>query len=86
LEKKVEMIFDIHWYSEEKKVKLAVVEFTNYAMVWWERLVVERIRNGERPVSTWEELKAIMKKRYVPQHYYRELFNRLQMITQGNKS
>ena len=27
-----------------------------------------------------------MKKMYVPKHYYRELFNRLQMITQGNKS
>eukprot|EP00258_Populus_trichocarpa_P029082 XP_024445101.1 uncharacterized protein LOC112324795 [Populus trichocarpa] len=85
-EKKMEMIFDIHRYSEEKKVKLAVVEFTDYAMVWWERLVVERRRNRERPVSTWEELKTIMKKRYVPKHYYRELFNRLQMITQGNKN
>jgi hypothetical protein len=84
--KKVEMIFDIHRYSEEKKVELAVVEFTNYAMVWWERLVVERRRNRERSVSTWEELKTIMKKRYVPKHYYRELFNRLQMITRGNKS
>jgi len=84
-EKKVEMIFDIHRYSEEKKVKLVVVEFTDYAMVWWERLVVER-RNRERPVSTWDELKTIMKKRYAPKHYYRELFNRLQMITQGNKS
>jgi hypothetical protein len=71
---------------EEKKVKLVVVEFTNYAKVWWERLVVERRRNRERPVSTWEELKTIMKKRYVPKHYYRELFNRLQMITQGTKS
>jgi len=76
--KKVEMVFDIHRYSEEKKVKLAVVEFTDYAMVWWERLVVERRRNKERPVSTWEELKTIMKKRYVPKHYYRELFNHLQ--------
>jgi len=85
-EKKVEMIFDIHRYSEEKKVKLAVVEFTDYAMVWWERLVIKRSRNIEKSVSTWEELKTIMKKRYVPKHYYRELFNRLQMITQGNKS
>jgi hypothetical protein len=50
-EKKVEMIFNIHRYSEEKKVKLAVVEFTDYAMVWWERLAVER-RNRERPVNT----------------------------------
>jgi hypothetical protein len=80
LEKKGGMIFDIHRYFEEKKVKLAVMEFTDYAMVWWEKLVVERRRNRERPVSTWEELKTIMK-RYVPKHYYQELFNRLQMIT-----
>jgi hypothetical protein len=66
---------------KKKKVKLAIVEFTDYAMVWWERLVVERRRNRERPLSTWEELKTIMKKRYVLKHYYRELFNRLQMIT-----
>jgi len=68
-EKMVEIIFDIHRYSEEKKVKLAVVEFTDYAMVCWERLVVERRRNRERLVSTWEELKTIMKKKYVPKHY-----------------
>jgi hypothetical protein len=52
-EKKVEMIFDIYRYSEEKKVKLVVMEFIDYAMVWWERLVVERKRNRERPVNTW---------------------------------
>jgi hypothetical protein len=67
-EKKVEMLFDIHKYSEEKKVKLVVVEFIEYTMVWWERLVVEKRRNREKPVSTWEELKIIMKKRYVPKH------------------
>jgi hypothetical protein len=33
-ERKLEITFDIHRYSKEKKVKLAVVEFTNYAMVW----------------------------------------------------
>jgi len=47
--------------------------------------VVKKRRDIERPVSIWEELKIIMKKRYVPKHYYRELFNHLQMITQGNK-
>jgi hypothetical protein len=65
-EKKIEMIFDIHRYYEEKTVKLAVVEFTDYTMVWWERLVVERKRNRERLVRTREELKTIMKKMYVP--------------------
>jgi hypothetical protein len=46
--------------------------------------VGERKRNRDRPVSMWEELKTLMKM-YVLKHYYRELFNRLQMITQGNK-
>jgi hypothetical protein len=46
------MIFDSHRYLEEKKVKLLVVEFTDYDMVWWERLVVERRRNRERPINT----------------------------------
>ncbi|GKV05941.1 hypothetical protein SLEP1_g17889 [Rubroshorea leprosula] len=31
-EKKVELVFDCHNYSEEKKVKLATVEFTDYAV------------------------------------------------------
>ena len=35
-EKKVELIFECHNYSEEEKVKLAVIEFTNYAIIWWD--------------------------------------------------
>ena len=35
-EKKVEFIFECHNYSEEKKVKLAVIEFTDYAIIWWD--------------------------------------------------
>ncbi|GKV30806.1 hypothetical protein SLEP1_g39581 [Rubroshorea leprosula] len=31
-EKKVELVFDCHSYSEEKKMKLATVEFTDYAV------------------------------------------------------
>ena len=31
--KKVELVFDCHNYSEEKKVKLDVVEFTDYAII-----------------------------------------------------
>ena len=72
-EKKVELVFDCHNYSEEKKVKLAAVEFTDYAIIWWDQLVLSRTRNLERPINTWEEIKAIMRRRFVPSHYYREL-------------
>ena len=33
-EKKVELIFERHNYSEEQKVKLAIIEFTDYAIIW----------------------------------------------------
>ena len=33
-EKKVEFIFECHNYFEEKKVKIAMIEFTNYAIIW----------------------------------------------------
>ncbi|KAH9705015.1 Endonuclease [Citrus sinensis] len=85
-EKKVELVFDCHNYSEEKKVKLVAVEFTDYAIIWWDQLVLSRRRNRERPINTWEEMKAIMRRRFVPSHYYRELHQRLQSLTQGSRS
>ncbi|KAL2455092.1 CCHC-type domain-containing protein [Abeliophyllum distichum] len=67
-EMRLELIFDCHIYSEEKKVKLAVIEFTDYAFMWWGQLVTNRRRNHERPVETWVDLKALMRRRFVPSH------------------
>ena len=85
-EKKVELVFDCHNYSEDKKVKLAAVEFTDYAIIWWDQVVLNRRRNRERPVDTWEQMKSIMRKRFIPSHYYRDLYQRLQGLTQGARS
>jgi len=85
-EKKIELIFDCHNYSEEKKVKLAVIEFTDYAITWWDQLVTNRRRNYERPVETWGELKAFMRQRFVPIHYYKDFYQKLQNLTQGSRS
>uniref|UniRef100_A0A2N9H7P3 Cupin type-1 domain-containing protein n=1 Tax=Fagus sylvatica TaxID=28930 RepID=A0A2N9H7P3_FAGSY len=57
-EKKVELIFECHNYSEEKK----------------------------RAIETWEEMRAIMRRRFVPSHYYRDLYQKLQSLTQGYRS
>ena len=35
-ERKVELVFDCHHYSENKKVKLVVIEFLDYVIVWWD--------------------------------------------------
>src|SRR5215813_11796833 len=85
-EKKMELIFDCHNYSEDKKVKLAVIEFTDYAIVWWDRLVTSQRRNFEAPIRTWVELKRVMRKRFVPGHYFRDIYQKLQKLTQGSRS
>ncbi|GKV07032.1 hypothetical protein SLEP1_g18843 [Rubroshorea leprosula] len=51
-EKKVELVFDCHNYSEEKNVKLVAMEFTDYVVVWCDQLVLSRRRNREHPVNT----------------------------------
>ena len=79
-------LFDCHKYSEEKKLKLATVEFINYAIVWWDPLILNRRRNYERPIDTWEEIKAVMRRRFVPSQYYRDLLLKLQSLKQGTKS
>lgn len=56
-ERKVEFVFDCHNYSEEKKVKLAAVAFTDYATVWWDQLVIRKRRNWEPPILNWEDMK-----------------------------
>ncbi|KAL3642857.1 hypothetical protein CASFOL_013672 [Castilleja foliolosa] len=68
-ERKVELMFDCHNYSDLKKVKLAAIEFSDYALVWWDQVVTSRRRNHERPIETWTEMKAVMRKRFVPTHY-----------------
>ncbi|XP_016679237.1 uncharacterized protein [Gossypium hirsutum] len=85
-EKKIELVFDCHNYSEIKKVKLAAIEFSDYAMIWWDQLTTSRRRNGERPISTWVEMKAVMRCRFIPSYYHRELYQKLQNLTQGSKS
>ncbi|KAK8515172.1 hypothetical protein V6N12_019220 [Hibiscus sabdariffa] len=61
-EKKIEHIFECHNYSELKKVKLAAIEFTDYALIWLDQLTASRRPNGERPISTWNEMKAVMRR------------------------
>ncbi|KAI3469143.1 hypothetical protein Pfo_025806 [Paulownia fortunei] len=66
--------------------QLAVIEFTDYVIIWWDQLLKERRKNHERLVETWDEMKVIMRRRFIPSYYHRELYNKLQRLTQGSQS
>jgi len=85
-EKKVDWIFECHNYSEAKKVKLVVIEFTDYTLIWWDQNVICRRTSGERLVASWEGMKVLMRRRFVPNYYYKDLYLKLQGLNQGSRS
>ena len=62
-ERKIELVFDCQNLSEMKKVRLAAAEFVGYAINWYDQVVTHRRRNGGPPISTWDELSALMRRR-----------------------
>ncbi|XP_066316535.1 uncharacterized protein [Miscanthus floridulus] len=85
-ELKVDKIFRLHNYSEEKKLAMASLEFDGYALIWWEQLLRDREEDGENPIATWDEMKQEMRICFVPKHYQRDLFDKLQNLKQGSLS
>jgi hypothetical protein len=80
-EMRMDQIFATHYYTEEKRLQLAAVEFTGYVLIWWNQILHMRTR----PTS-WQGMKDLMRHRFVPEHYKRDMYNKLQQLTQGTKS
>ena len=82
-ELKVDKVFRMHNYSEEKKIHMVALEFDKYVLIWWEQVQNQRREYDEPPITTWEEMKYHMRARFVPKHYKRDLFDKLQQMKQG---
>ncbi|XP_052881212.1 uncharacterized protein LOC128289406 [Gossypium arboreum] len=82
----MEIMFCCYKCPKEEKVPLAILAFSDYALSWWTQLVLNHQRNRERDVDSWEQLTQIMRKHFIPPHYYRDIKRRLQRLVQGNRS
>jgi hypothetical protein len=47
--------------------------------------LAEKIGTPLITIDTWEDMKLEMQTHFVPDHYNRDLFNKLQKLTQGTK-
>ena len=83
---KVDKIFHLHKYEEEKKITMASLEFQDYVLIWWEQVIERREARGEPPITTWAQMKDVMTTCFVPTYYNRDLFKKLQLLKQGTKS
>ena len=79
-------IFRVHNLSDQMCVNLASVEFSGYALTWWNQIQENQLVLGRDHINTWAEMKRVMRRRFVPSNYQRDLRNRLQTLRQGSKS
>ena len=47
---------------------------------------MKRRRNHARPIETWEGIKSIMRRQFDPSHYYKDLYQKVQSLTQGYRN
>ncbi|KAK1691976.1 hypothetical protein QYE76_008673 [Lolium multiflorum] len=85
-ELKIEKLWRLHDYTEDRKVKLASSEFDGYALRWWDGVTRARQEDNELPVLTWREMKAIMQARFVPTNYLCTIYDKLTLLRQGVKT
>ena len=85
-ELKIEKLWRLHDYTEDRKIKLASSEFDGYALRWWDNVVQKREEDGDPPIVTWRSMKQVMRDRFVPRNYIRTLYDQLQQLRQGTMS
>jgi len=73
-EAKVEQTFHVHEVLEAQRVRLASLEFLDYAMQWWHKTLVDIGLNKRPPVVSWNILKECMWARFVPPPSRKEHF------------
>ncbi|CAN8271674.1 unnamed protein product, partial [Cochlearia groenlandica] len=60
----MEYIFDHYNYTDQKKVSLVSAQLTDNALSWWDREVAERRRHRHLQITTWEDMRFSLRKRY----------------------
>jgi hypothetical protein len=75
----------VHNLSDQRRVNLASVEFSGYALTWWNQVQENQLQLGLGYIHTWEEMKRVMKRHFVPSSYERDLMNHLQTLRPRKK-
>jgi hypothetical protein len=79
----VDQKFACHEFHENARVRAATSEFTEFAFVWW---IEHGKKNPNNMPQTCDALKRVMRARFVPSYYARDMLNKLQQLRQGTKS
>ena len=65
---------------------MAPLDFQDYVLIWWEQVIERREARGEPPITTWAQMKDVMRAHFVLTYYNCALFKKIQLLKQGTKS
>ncbi|XP_024013240.1 uncharacterized protein LOC112087559 [Eutrema salsugineum] len=85
-EKRMDHIFDYYNHPGPKRVALVMAQLTDGALTWWDREVSDRKRSHLRAIDIWVDMKDLMRQRFVPPHFYRDLQRRFRTLKQGTRT
>ena len=69
---------------EEKQVKIVAYKLRGGASVWWDQIQFSRRREGKQVVRTWNKMKQLLRKMYLPPDYqqYMDCNQRYKTVTE----
>jgi hypothetical protein len=84
-EMRIESLWRLHECTDDRKIQLAILEFDEYAMSWWNNVVSLCHDNSMVSILTWHDMKAEMRHHFVPPNYTWSLYDKLTNLKQGLK-
>lgn len=82
----VEELLVFKQVPDDMCVPLVATRFKGIASAWWQQVKEQRERAGKPRIISWEKLKRLLRKSFLPYNYTRTMYTRLQNLRQGNKS
>ena len=70
----VEMIFDLKDIPDHLKIKLVAIRLRKHASLCWDHVMKQRENEGKPKIVTWEKMKKLMKRKFLPQNHRQEPF------------
>ena len=71
--------------SEERRVRFAKMKLVSQAKQYWTNYERLMTRGNRAPVISWDEMKEVLKEKYVPTTYRQRMLDQWQWLTQGSR-
>ncbi|CAA7036099.1 unnamed protein product [Microthlaspi erraticum] len=82
----VEELLEFKQVPDQMRVPLVATRFKGRASAWWQQVKEQRVRARKERIASWDKLKRLLGKSFLPFNYERTLYTRFQNLRQGNRS